>query len=199
MQGKRERNWRRGEALWQGGMAPIRPSQLTKKSWRIFGGKQSSIALLSLPAGFLFSPYSNIHIFEYIWMPNHRLNDNITWRMLPKWNATTSHNFNSSLEQSSFIITHWQHHQQQQQCPESVQQWALQMANSMLTYLGSFTGLMEVLLNSRIVQPLFFLGNLMDHSLYLNCLQGWLMEKNYWEMHWAPLPTSMQQPKWPTL
>jgi hypothetical protein len=30
------------------------------------GTQQSSIALLSLPAGFFFSPYSNIHIFEYI-------------------------------------------------------------------------------------------------------------------------------------
>jgi hypothetical protein len=26
---------------------------------------------------------------------------------------------------------------------------------------------------------LFFLGNLMEHNLYLKCLQGWLMEKNY--------------------
>ena len=34
-------------------------------------------------------------------MPDHRLNDNITRRVLPKWNATTSHNFNSSSDQSS--------------------------------------------------------------------------------------------------
>jgi hypothetical protein len=30
------------------------------------GAQQSLIALFSLPAGFLFSPYSNIHIFEYM-------------------------------------------------------------------------------------------------------------------------------------
>jgi hypothetical protein len=65
------------------------------------GGQQSSIVLLSLPVGFLFSPYSNNHIFEYIRMPDHRLNDNITRCMLPKWNATTSHNFTSSSDQSS--------------------------------------------------------------------------------------------------
>jgi hypothetical protein len=59
MQGKQERNWRLGEALWQGG--------IDEKIMENFGGgQQSSIALLSSPAGFLFSPYSNIHIFEYI-------------------------------------------------------------------------------------------------------------------------------------
>ena len=40
------------------------------------------------------------------------------------------------------------------------------MSNSMLTYLGSFMGSMEVLLNSRIVQPLFFLGNYGAQSLF---------------------------------
>ena len=40
------------------------------------------------------------------------------------------------------------------------------MSNSMLTYLGSFTGSMEVLLNSRIVQPLFILGKYGAQSLF---------------------------------
>jgi hypothetical protein len=36
----------------------------------------------------------------------------------------------------------------------------------------------DTLLNSRKVQPLFFLGNSMEHSLYLKFLQGWPMENN---------------------
>ncbi len=67
MQGKWERNWWGGEALWQGGMAVIQTVTADKKIMENLGGtQQSSIALLSLPAEFLFSPYSNIHIFEYI-------------------------------------------------------------------------------------------------------------------------------------
>jgi hypothetical protein len=67
MQGKWERNWLGGEVLWQGGMAVIQTFIADKKIMENLGGtQQSSIALLSLPAGFLFSPYSNIHIFEYI-------------------------------------------------------------------------------------------------------------------------------------
>jgi hypothetical protein len=50
MQGKWERNWRRGEALWQGGMAAIWPSQLTKKSWQIWGWHNNHL-LHSLPQG----------------------------------------------------------------------------------------------------------------------------------------------------
>jgi hypothetical protein len=67
MQGKQERNWWGGEALWQGGTAVIQTVTADKKIMETLRGtQQSSIALLSLPAGFLFSPYSNIHTFEYI-------------------------------------------------------------------------------------------------------------------------------------
>jgi hypothetical protein len=67
MKGKRERNWWGGEALWQGGMAAFQTVTVDKKIMENLGGtQQSSIALLSLPARFLFSPYSNIHIFEFI-------------------------------------------------------------------------------------------------------------------------------------
>jgi hypothetical protein len=67
MQGKWERNWWGGEALWQGLMAVIQTVTADKKIMENLGGTQQlSIALLSLLAGFLFSPYSNIHIFEYI-------------------------------------------------------------------------------------------------------------------------------------
>ena len=102
MQGKRERNWRRGEALWQGGMAAIRPSQLTKKSWRILGGHNNhQLHCCHCQRDFSFLP---IQIFIYLNIcecPTNGLNDNITRHMLPKWKATTSHNLNSLLEHSS--------------------------------------------------------------------------------------------------
>jgi hypothetical protein len=67
MKGKQERNWWGGEALWQGGMATFQTFPADKKIMEnLRGTQQSSIALLSLPVGFLFSPHSNIHIFEYI-------------------------------------------------------------------------------------------------------------------------------------
>ncbi len=67
MKGKQERNWWGGEALWQGGMAAFQTVTADKKIMEnLEGTQQSSIALLSLLEGFLFSPYSNIHIFEYI-------------------------------------------------------------------------------------------------------------------------------------
>jgi hypothetical protein len=111
--------------------------------------------------------------------------------MLPKWNATISHNFYSSSEQPSSAHNNNNnnniiHHQQppspfnQQPCPSSVPPRASPtVANSMLTYSGNFTGLMVVLLTSRIVQALFFLGNSMVRSRYLKCLQGWLMANCY--------------------
>jgi hypothetical protein len=48
-------------------MAAIQTVTADKKIMENLGGtQQSSMALLSSPEGFLFSPYSNIHIFEYI-------------------------------------------------------------------------------------------------------------------------------------
>jgi hypothetical protein len=104
MQGKRERNWRHGEALWQGGMAAIRPSQLTKKSLRIWGGHNNhQLHSCHYQQDFSFLP---IQIFIYLNIfecPTNGFNDNtnITQHMLPKRKATTSHNFNSLSEQSS--------------------------------------------------------------------------------------------------
>jgi hypothetical protein len=67
MQGMRERNWWGGEALWQGGMSAIRPSKLTKKSWRIWEGYNNHrLHCCHCRRFFLFSPSSNYHIFKYI-------------------------------------------------------------------------------------------------------------------------------------
>jgi hypothetical protein len=66
----------------------------------------------------------------------------------------------------------------QQPCPSSVPHQVSPVADSMLICLGIFMGSMVILLNSRTVQPLFFLGNLMEYGLYLKFLQGWPMEIN---------------------
>jgi hypothetical protein len=75
-------------------MAAIRPSQLTKKSWRIGGG--TTIINCTVIAGglFCFLPIQIIihsNVFE---CPCNGLNDN-TQQMLPKWKGTTSHIFYS--------------------------------------------------------------------------------------------------------
>ncbi len=117
MQGKWERNWCGGEALWQlwqGGMVVIQTVTADKKSWRIWGGHNNhQLHCCHCPQGFSFL---HIQIFIYLKIfecPTNALDDN-TQHMLPSWNTTTSHNFNSLSKQPSSAhnnnIIHHHHH-----------------------------------------------------------------------------------------
>ncbi len=94
MQGKWERNCWCGEALWQGGLDAIWPSQMTKKSWRIWWDTTIINCTVVIAGGFSSFLHIQIIIFKYIWMPAQRC----------KWQHTTNATKNGKQQPAIFFL-----------------------------------------------------------------------------------------------